>query len=71
MNIHGIIETAIYVEDLDKTEDFYQTVLGLTASAKEPGRHVFFHVGASSVLLAFVADTTLKGDHLPSHGTRP
>jgi catechol 2,3-dioxygenase-like lactoylglutathione lyase family enzyme len=68
MNIKAIIETAIYVADLDDTEAFYLTILGLPVIAKEPGRHVFFQVGASSVLLAFIADATLKGDHLPAHG---
>jgi hypothetical protein len=37
---------------------------------KETGRHVFFQVGEASVLLAFIAETTLKGDHLPSHGAK-
>lgn len=70
MKIQGVIETAIYVLDLEETETFYRTILGLTVIAKEAGRHVFFQVGASSVLLAFIADATLKGDHLPSHGSR-
>jgi catechol 2,3-dioxygenase-like lactoylglutathione lyase family enzyme len=70
MNIKAIIETAIYVDDLDRTESFYRTILGLTVIAKESGRHVFFQVGESSVLLAFIADATLKGDHLPAHGAR-
>jgi len=35
---------------------------------KEPGRHVFFQVGEGSVLLAFLAEATLKGDQLPQHG---
>ena len=70
MNIHAIVETSIYVADLDATESFYQTILGLTVIAKEPGRHVFFQVGASSVLLAFIAHATLKGDQLPSHGAK-
>ena len=68
MKIQGAIETAIYVRDLEETESFYRTILGLTVIAKEPGRHVFFQVGTSSVLLAFIADATLKGDQLPSHG---
>lgn len=70
VNIKAIIETAIYVGDLDKTETFYRTILGLTVIAKEPGRHVFFQVGASSVLLAFIADATLKGDQLTPHGAK-
>jgi catechol 2,3-dioxygenase-like lactoylglutathione lyase family enzyme len=68
--ILGVIETAIYVDDLDRAEHFYQDVLGLAVIAKELGRHVFFRVGTSSVLLAFNAETTLKGDQLPAHGAR-
>jgi catechol 2,3-dioxygenase-like lactoylglutathione lyase family enzyme len=70
MSIKAIIETAIYVDDLDGTEAFYRTILGLTVITKESGRHVFFQVGESSVLLAFIADATLKGDHLPAHGAK-
>jgi catechol 2,3-dioxygenase-like lactoylglutathione lyase family enzyme len=70
LKIHAIIETSIYVTDLDETDSFYQTILGLPVIAKEPGRHVFFQVGASNVLLAFIADATLKGDQLPSHGAK-
>ena len=70
MSIKAIIETAIYVDDLDRTEAIYRTILGLPVIAKESGRHVFFQVGEASVLLAFIADATLKGDHLPAHGAR-
>jgi catechol 2,3-dioxygenase-like lactoylglutathione lyase family enzyme len=70
VNIKAIIETAIYVDDLDETETFYRTILGLRVMGKEPGRHVFFQVGEASILLAFIADTTLKGDHLPPHGAK-
>ncbi len=70
MNIKAIIETAIYVDDLDGTEAFYRTILGLTVITKESGRHVFFQVGESSILLAFIANATLKGDHLPAHGAK-
>jgi catechol 2,3-dioxygenase-like lactoylglutathione lyase family enzyme len=68
LKIKAVVETAIYVDDLQATETFYQTVLGLSVIGKEPGRHVFFQVGEASVLLAFLAETTLKGDHLPPHG---
>jgi catechol 2,3-dioxygenase-like lactoylglutathione lyase family enzyme len=51
-----------------QTPDGYD--LTVTVIAKEAGRHVFFHAGASSVLLAFIADTTLKGDQLPPHGAK-
>jgi catechol 2,3-dioxygenase-like lactoylglutathione lyase family enzyme len=68
--IEAVIETGIYVNDLDRAEGFYRDVLGLAVIGKEPGRHVFFRVGQRNVLLAFNADATLKGDVLPAHGTR-
>ena len=68
LTIKAIIETAIYVDDLEATEAFYGTILGLPVIGKEPGRHVFFQVGEASVLLTFRAEATLKGDQLPPHG---
>ena len=68
MKIKAVVETAIYAQDLQAAEAFYRTVLGLTVIDKEPGHHVFFQVGDSSVLLAFLAEATLKGDRLPAHG---
>ena len=68
MRINAVVETAIYVDDLQAAESFYRTILGLPVIGKEPGRHVFFQVGEASVLLAFLAEATLKGDQLPSHG---
>ena len=68
LKIKAIIETAVYVDDLQAAETFYRTVLGLPVISKEPGRHVFFQVGEASVLLAFLAEVTLKGDPLPPHG---
>src|SRR5262249_21382169 len=68
LRIQAIIETAIYVDDLQATDTFYRTVLGLPVISKEPGRHVFFQAGDASVLLAFLAEATLRGDQLPPHG---
>ena len=70
MNIQAIIETAIYVDNLDQAETFYRDVLGLPILGKEPGRHVFFRVGTANVFLAFLPEATLKGDQLPAHGAR-
>lgn len=69
-DILAVVETAAYVDDLDRAEAFYRDVLGLELVGREPGRHVFFRVGASSVLLLFYADATLRGDVLPAHGAR-
>ena len=68
MKIKAVVETAIYVDDFQAAEAFYRTVLGLPVIGKEPGHHVFFQVGEGNVLLAFLAEATLKGDLLPPHG---
>src|SRR5262249_26845689 len=54
--------------DLEAAEAFYAGVLGLKVVGREAGRHVFFQVGAASMLLVFNAASTLKGDVLPAHG---
>jgi catechol 2,3-dioxygenase-like lactoylglutathione lyase family enzyme len=66
--IQGIVETGVYVDDLDRAEAFYRDVLGLPVLAREPGRHVFFGAGPGGVLLVFLAEATLAGDVLPAHG---
>jgi catechol 2,3-dioxygenase-like lactoylglutathione lyase family enzyme len=66
--IESLVETGIYVDDLGRAEAFYHGVLGLPVLGHEAGRHVFFRVGARQVLLAFLAEASLRGDHLPAHG---
>ena len=68
--IQCLVETGIYADDLDQAERFYRDVLGLTVWSKEAGRHVFFQVGDRDMLLVFRAQTTLRGDRLPAHGSR-
>jgi catechol 2,3-dioxygenase-like lactoylglutathione lyase family enzyme len=67
--IEAIVETALYADDLDRAEAFYRDALGLEVIGREAGRHVFFRVGGS-VLLVFRPEATLKGDALPPHGAR-
>jgi catechol 2,3-dioxygenase-like lactoylglutathione lyase family enzyme len=66
MSPSAILESALYVSDLDSAETFYAEVLGLDRIAKVPGRHVFFRCGAS-VLLLFNAEATRQE---PSAGAR-
>jgi catechol 2,3-dioxygenase-like lactoylglutathione lyase family enzyme len=68
--IAGVVETCVYVDDLDAAEHFYGGVLGLPVLAREPGRHVFFGAGMGGVFLAFLASATLQRGNLPSHGAR-
>jgi len=67
--VEHLVEAAIYADDLEQAEVFYRDILGLDVLTVEPGRHVFFRVG-NSVLLIFRAEETLKGGFLPPHGTR-
>lgn len=53
----AILESALYVDDLDRAEAFYGETLGLTRIAKAEGRHIFFRCGGG-VLLLFNADAT-------------
>jgi catechol 2,3-dioxygenase-like lactoylglutathione lyase family enzyme len=66
--IEGIVETGIYVDDLDRAEAFYRDVLGLPLLSRETARHVFFRVGTRQVLLVFDAEATRQGGLLPPHG---
>ena len=66
--IQDLVEIGIYADDLGAAERYYTEVLGLSVRGKEAGRHVFFQVGEAGVLLAFLAEATLRGDHLPPHG---
>lgn len=57
MHPSAILESVLYVTDLDAAEAFYADVLGLERIAKAEGRHVFFRCG-KGVLLLFDAEAT-------------
>jgi catechol 2,3-dioxygenase-like lactoylglutathione lyase family enzyme len=57
MKPSAILESAIYAPDLAAAEAFYGGIVGLPVIAKVEGRHVFFRVG-ESVLLVFNPDAT-------------
>ncbi len=66
----SVLETAIYATDLAAAKQFYGNVIGLRVITEVAGRHVFFDLGAS-VLLIFNPDMTKHavGD-VPAHGAR-
>ena len=63
----AVLESALYVEDLQKAEAFYGGILGLDLVGKVEGRHVFFSCGNSIVLLFNAAATRVAAvnAHLP------
>lgn len=65
----GVIETALYVDDLPHAIAFYRDSLGLT-TLNEDARFAAFDVGGRSVLLLFKRGATLETVHLPG-GTIP
>jgi catechol 2,3-dioxygenase-like lactoylglutathione lyase family enzyme len=70
----GVLETAVYVDDLDKAERFYGGVLGLPKAFAEPGRLLVFR-SQESILLVFNPQHTgrdqivINGGRIPLHGT--
>lgn len=70
----GILEAALYADDLEGAERFYTGVLRLEFISRQPGRHVFFRCG-DSVLLVFDPRTTSRettlvaGQVVPLHGS--
>ena len=70
MRVSQVLETCLYVDDLDAAEEFYGRVLGLELHSKEAARHRFFRCG-SGMLLLFCPDRTLLSTGIvPAHGAR-
>lgn len=69
----GTLESALYASDLAAAEAFYAGTLGLAVVRRQPGRHVFFRVG-NSILLVFDPVATAQGAPadsrlpVPGHG---
>ena len=71
----GVLETALYVDDLDIAERFYISLLGLRKHSDHPGRHAFFYCGDGMLLLFRAGVTTtaspgpVSGEgFIPAHG---
>ncbi len=66
------LEAALYVDDLAAARHFYGTLMGLEEIVRVEGRHVFYRVGAT-VLLIFDPRVTPAGSDnpqmpVPGHG---
>ena len=64
------LETCLYADDLDAAERFYTEVLGLTLHSKVPGRHLFYRLEGSMLLIFNPAESSKAGD-VPSHAGKP
>ena len=63
-SLHGVLETALYVDDLDRAGRFYEVVLGLPVLTSD-ARFRAYDVGGRSVLLLFQRGSTLETVRLP------
>ena len=71
-DLPGVLEAALYADDLDAGEAFYHGLLGLPVVIRKDGRHVFFKAG-QTIVLVFRAEATKvpPGDDdlpVPTHG---
>ena len=66
LKITQIKETCIYVNDLERTKEFYHKKLRLPVISFMENRHIFFRAG-SSVLLCFNPEATMDEEKLPPH----
>ena len=67
--LNGVLETALYTDDLERAARFYEDVLGLSPLASD-ARFRAYDVGGRSVLLVFQRGATLDVVRLPG-GTIP
>ena len=72
MRASAVLESALYVTDLDAAEVFYRDVLGLEPAGKVENRHAFFRCGQSIVLLFNAQATEIQSKNpalpVPVHG---
>lgn len=69
--LSGVLETALYVEDMARARAFYEGVLGLSPMFAD-ARLTAYGVGPGSALLLFLRGTTTETVHLPrGAGTIP
>ncbi len=75
MNLNGIIETALYTDDLDAMQEFYQNKLGLELISGTRGRSLFFKIGRTMLIIfdrSYTVDQTItiNGNAIPAHATK-
>lgn len=73
LSVSEVLESALYVLDLQAAEEFYTDVLGLTLYSKLEGRHVFLRCGDRMVLLFNAEATAVSAGgpkDAPTHGAK-
>lgn len=71
MRVSEVLESALYVDDLEASQSFYTELLGLTFFSRVEGRHVFLRCGNRMVLLFDANATAVSAGgsmDAPEHG---
>jgi catechol 2,3-dioxygenase-like lactoylglutathione lyase family enzyme len=68
MKARQILETCLYVDDLERAERFYGQILGLDFVSRQEGRHVFFRCGQQMLLIFNPLESRARGSEFPPHG---
>lgn len=69
--LNGVLETALYVQDMERARNFFENVIGLVPFNADH-RFTAYDAGASTVLLLFLDGETLETVTLPKDmGTIP
>lgn len=69
MRLTTVLETVLYVDDLDAAAHFYGDVLGLEQASRQPGIFVFFRLDGQMLLL-FDPAAAARSRGVPAHGAK-
>ncbi len=75
MELEGVIETALYTDDIDAMKAFYQDKLGLDLISGTKGRSLFFKIGRTMLIIFDRSytedqDISINGSIIPAHATK-
>jgi catechol 2,3-dioxygenase-like lactoylglutathione lyase family enzyme len=62
-----VLETILYVDDLEAAERFYGGLLGLALDSRKEGLFAFFRIG-DAMLLLFEPGASRRSRGVPAHG---
>ncbi|MCQ0986197.1 VOC family protein [Jiella marina] len=68
--LSGLLETCLYVDDMDRAKDFYIRLFGLSPLFEED-RITVFRLEDGTVLILFLRGGTLEPVEIPGQGTIP
>lgn len=67
--VSHILETVLYVSDLDAAERFYGGVLGLELESRKDDVFLFYRIG-QGMLLLFLPEASRHNTDIPAHGAK-